>query len=138
MEGISLPLQSQLMHLLILLSTALLVSLAAAETVPEQATPLPFDREIINRYSLDNLPRSLSIRQGQDVWLGYDLQRATLRKVWQATEGKPGLITAGFTTRSAGTTWFEDRSAGRHSHHRQSGRMAARRQAHPRTAGGIL
>lgn len=111
MKGISLPQQSQLMHLLILLSTALLTSLAAAETVPERARALPFDREIINRYSLDNLPRSLSIRQGQDVWLGYDLQRATLRKVWLAAEGKPGLITTGFTTRSAGTPWFEDRSA---------------------------
>ena len=72
---------------------------------------LPFDREAINRYSLDNLPRSLSIRQGTDVWLGYDLERATLRRVWQAPSGKPGLVVSGFTTRSAGTAWFEDKSA---------------------------
>jgi hypothetical protein len=72
---------------------------------------LPFDREVINRYSLDNLPRALSIRQGQDVWLGYDLGRATLRKVWQAPAGKPGLVTTGFATRSAGTALFEDKSA---------------------------
>jgi hypothetical protein len=87
-----------------LLVALLIAPLAGAESVP-------FDREAINRYSLDNLPRSLSIRQGQDVWLGYDLERATLRKVWQAPAGKPGLVTSGFTVRSIGTAWFEDQSA---------------------------
>ena len=65
---------------------------------------------MINRYSLDGLPRSLSIRQGMNLWLGYDLQRATLRKVWQAPEGKSGLISLGFITNSQGTSWFEDKS----------------------------
>ncbi len=74
------------------------------------ADELPFDREVINRYSLDNLPRSLSIRQGEDVWLGYDLERAKVFKTWQAPEGKPGLIQSGFVTRSAGTDMFEDTS----------------------------
>lgn len=74
------------------------------------AADLPFDREIINRYSLDHLPRSLSIRQGTDVWLGYDLERAKVYKVWQAPAGKPGLITKEFVTKSSGTTWFEDAS----------------------------
>ncbi len=74
------------------------------------AADLPFDREFINRYSLDHLPRSLSIRQEADVWLGYDLERAKVYKVWQAPAGKPGLITTGFVTKSTGTTWFEDAS----------------------------
>lgn len=74
------------------------------------AKALPFDREVINRYSLDHLPRSLSIRQGEDVWLGFDLERAKLYRVWQAPAKKPGLITAGFVTRSAGTSWFQDKT----------------------------
>jgi len=73
------------------------------------ADGLPFDRSAINRYSLDGLPRSISVRQGKDVWLGYDLERATLRKVWRAPRGKSGL-TGGFTTRSVGKTLFEDKS----------------------------
>lgn len=74
------------------------------------AEDLPFDRGIINRYSLDKLPRSLSIRQGAEVWLGYDLERATVFKTWQAPAGKPGLIQSGFVTRSAGKVSFEDTS----------------------------
>ena len=92
----------------------LLLACMAALLIGPLATTagmLPFDREVINRYSLDHLPRSLSIRQGKDVWLGYDLERGKLYKVWQAPAGKPGLTTAGFVTRSAGTTWFEDRSS---------------------------
>lgn len=81
----------------------LFTSLAATED-------LPFDREIINRYSLDGLPRSLSIRQGDDVWTGWNLERAKVFKAWRAEEGKPGLISSGFTTRSSGTKWFEDNS----------------------------
>ncbi|MFK5923676.1 MAG: hypothetical protein QM496_15965 [Verrucomicrobiota bacterium] len=75
----------------------------------EENRSLPFDRARINRYSLDGLPRSISIRQGQDIWLGYDLERATLQKVWRAPSGKPGL-SEGFTTRSLGTTLFEDKT----------------------------
>ena len=74
-----------------------------------QAKELPFDRGVINRYSLDGLPRSISIRQGRDIWLGYDLERATLRKVWRAPKGESGLA-GGFTTRSVGTALFEDKS----------------------------
>jgi len=77
-----------------------------------QLLPAPFDRTRINRYSLDGLPRSISVRQGADVWLGYDLERATLRKVWRAPEGKPGL-SGGFTVKSIGETLFEDKSDGR-------------------------
>jgi hypothetical protein len=82
--------------------------LTLAAAVPLSARALPFDRELISRLSLDDKPRSLSIRQGADVWVGYDLERATVCKVWKAPAGKPGLIKAGFVTRSAGTTWFED------------------------------
>jgi hypothetical protein len=106
--------------LLTLLATVLLAPLAASGKDADRASAkvgassaaeaLPFDREVINRYSLDHLPRSLSIRQGKDVWLGYDLERGKLYKVWQAPAGKPGLTTVGFVTRSAGTAWFEDRS----------------------------
>jgi hypothetical protein len=78
--------------------------------VPLCAADLPFDPAVISRLSLDNKPRSLSIRQGADVWLGYDLVRATVFKTWQAPEGKPGLIKAGFVTRSAGEEWFTDKT----------------------------
>lgn len=90
----------------------LLVGLAALLIGPlaMAGETLPFDRENINRYSLDHLPRSLSIRQGKDVWLGYDLGRGKLYKVWQALAGKPGLTTSGFITRSVGTPWYEDQS----------------------------
>ena len=71
---------------------------------------LPFHRDAISRYSLDDLPRSLSIRYGKDVWLGYDLERATVCKVWRAPLGKAGLIASGFVTRSSGTALFEDKS----------------------------
>ncbi len=82
--------------------------LTFAAAAPLTVRALPFDGEIISRLSLDNKPRSLSIRQGADVWLGYDLERATVLKVWEAPAGKPGLIKAGFVTRSVGTAWFED------------------------------
>lgn len=73
------------------------------------AEDLPFDRNVINRYSLDGIPRSISIRQGEDVWLGYDLERATPCKVWKAPDGKSGL-TDGLTPKSIGEAMFEDRS----------------------------
>ncbi len=71
---------------------------------------LPFNRDIINRYSLDHLPRSLSIRQGADVWFGYDLERAKLYKLWRATANSSGLEKHDFTVRSVGTTLYEDKS----------------------------
>ena len=83
---------------------------SASATASPRAEILPFDREIINRYSLDHLPRSLSIRQGKDVWLGYDLERGKLYKAWRAPADKPGLSASGFVTRSRGTTWYEDKS----------------------------
>lgn len=70
----------------------------------EEKSGLPFDPERIRRLSLDGVPRSLSIRQGESVWLGYDLERATVMKIWRAPEGKPGLIVSDFTTRSSGET----------------------------------
>lgn len=72
------------------------------------AQELPFDRTAINRYSLDGVPRSISIRQGS-AWLGYDLERATLLKVWRARDGEVGL-TGSFTVKSVGETLFEDKS----------------------------
>jgi len=71
---------------------------------------LPFNRDIINRYSLDHLPRSLSIRQGADVWFGYDLERAKLYKLWRAPANSSGLEKNDFTVRSVGTTLYEDKS----------------------------
>ena len=70
----------------------------------EEKAGLPFDPERIRRLSLDGVPRSLSIRQGKSVWLGYDLERAAIMKIWRAPEGKPGLIVPDFTTRSSGET----------------------------------
>ena len=84
------------------------VSIGQAEEVSN--SDLPFDRERINRYSLDHLPRSISIRQGADVWLGYDLLRAKIFKVWRAPQGEAGLKQSGFVVRSVGKTLFEDPS----------------------------
>ena len=71
----------------------------------EEKKELPFDPAKISRLSLDGVPRSLSIRQGADTWLGYDLEKALSFKVWQAPKDKPGLVVKGFKTVSAGTTW---------------------------------
>lgn len=79
-----------------------------ADDVPTSA--LPFDRRVINRYSLDHLPRSVSIRQNSNVWLGYDLERASIYKVWQSPPEKSGLIPSGFRVRSSGRALFEDKS----------------------------
>jgi hypothetical protein len=83
-------------------------SIADAEELSSRE--LPFDRQRINRYSLDHLPRSISIRQGEDTWLGYDLQRAKLYKLWRAPEGEVGLKQSGFVMRSVGVTTFADKS----------------------------
>ena len=87
-------------------SFAFLIALTLTPIVGSTAD-LPFDRSIINRYSLDGLVRSISVRQGADVWLGYDLERAMLRKVWRAPEGKSGL-SGRFTVKSVGKALFED------------------------------
>lgn len=95
----------------LLLSTLLSLAGAGAGHAAEVSRgDLPFDRNRINRYSLDHLPRSISIRQGHDVWLGYDLPRATPYKVWRAPPGESGLKQSGFVTRSMGKTLFEDKS----------------------------
>ncbi|MFT4688609.1 MAG: hypothetical protein ACKVHO_01440 [Verrucomicrobiia bacterium] len=76
----------------------------------EDGRALPFDPAKISRLSLDGIPRSLSIRQGADVWLGYELEKAVVSKVWQAPKGKSGLVVKGFKARSAGTAWFENKT----------------------------
>ncbi|MDF1811480.1 MAG: hypothetical protein P1V20_04680 [Verrucomicrobiales bacterium] len=68
---------------------------------------LPFNPVKICRLSLDGKPRSISIRQGGDVWLGYDVEKAAVFKVWQAPEGKPGLKITSFKATSAGTSLFD-------------------------------
>ncbi|MES2693289.1 MAG: hypothetical protein V4773_07435 [Verrucomicrobiota bacterium] len=82
----------------------------AASAASVAGATLPFDREVINRYSLGGRPRSLSLRQGSDVWLGYDLEQAKAFKVWQAPAGKPGVLMAVFVARASGTMWFDDSS----------------------------
>lgn len=79
-----------------------------AAALPLSVRVLPYDPEVISRLSLYDKPRSMSVRQGADVWLGYDLERATVFKAWQAPAGKAGLIQGGFVMRAAGTIWFED------------------------------
>jgi hypothetical protein len=83
-------------------------TLCSAQNV--SSTDLPFNRDIINRYSLDHLPRSLSIRQGADIWFGYDLERAKLYKLWRAPANSSGLEKNDFTVRSVGATLYEDSS----------------------------
>lgn len=93
---------------LIVVSTLLLIPISGLDAQEATTRTLPFDPQVISRLSLDGKPRSLAIRQGVDMWLGYDLERATVLKAWQAPTGKPGLIKSGFVTRSAGTSLFED------------------------------
>lgn len=102
--------QRRMKHFALLLLTLLFAPSGRLPAADTGEPALPFDRAVINRYSLDHLPRSLSIRQGANVWLGYDLERATVFKAWQAPPGQPGLATAGFVTRSVGAVWFEDSS----------------------------
>jgi hypothetical protein len=112
-EPACMPRLQRLQSVLALLFGAASIAAAASPVGPPVAgtdSSLPFDRTVINRYSLDGMPRSLSIRQGGDVWFGYDLEGGVLRKVWQAPAGKPGVLTTAFLARSAGTAWFEDAS----------------------------
>ena len=71
---------------------------------------LPFDPGTVNRYSLNGVVRSLSVRQGDRTWLGYDLERGTVFVAWQAPENEPGF-TGNFVTRSRGKEWFSDSSS---------------------------
>lgn len=76
------------------------------------AERLPFDSDQICRLSVDNIPRSIAIRQGADVWLGFDLENALVFKAWRAAKGKPGLILKGFKAESAGDTLFDRETTG--------------------------
>lgn len=100
------------MRITLLLLVASLLATPTGSRAAEIKRELPFDPAVINRHSVDGVPRSLSIRHGAGVWMAYDLERAVIFKVWQAPAGKPGLITSGFTTRPAGTTLFGDASDG--------------------------
>jgi len=95
---------------LIVLTCALLLSAhsSVVRGADPTAEPLPFAADTISRLSLDGKPRSLAVRQGTDIWLGYDLERATAFKAWRAPQGKSGLVKSGFTTRSTGQELFED------------------------------
>lgn len=80
-----------------------------------QAVGLPFDRQIINRFSLDHLPRSISIRYDKTTWLGYDLERGKLYKAWRSTGDHEGLQPADpktglFRVKSQGVALFEDQA----------------------------
>lgn len=98
---------------LTLFAALLLAPPTVLRAADSDSQALPFDRETISRLSLDGKPRSLSIRQGVGAWLGYDLERATVFKVWQAPAGKLGLVKTDFVTKSVGTTWFEDMPDGK-------------------------
>lgn len=74
------------------------------------AQALPFDPAEISRLSVDQIPRSVSIRQGADIWFGYNLEKALLFKVWKAAKDKPGLIRKDFKTQSSGKVLFESKS----------------------------
>lgn len=100
----------ELVGLVVLLMRLFFLMGCLFQAVLAGAVELPFDREIINRNSLDGMPRSLSIRQQDELWLGYDLERAKVCKVWQAPAGKAGLTKSGFVTKSVGKARFEDKA----------------------------
>lgn len=76
----------------------------------DSAEALLFSPERISRHSLDQLPRSLSIRQGEGTWLGYDLEKGKIYKVWEAPAGKTGLQPKGFVVGSVGVPLFQDKT----------------------------
>lgn len=78
--------------------------LLAASSALGEPRSLPFDPEAFSRLSVEDRPRSLALRQGQGIWLAYDLEQAVVFQCWQAPEGKPGLLKRDFTTRSSGKT----------------------------------
>lgn len=78
--------------------------------VPAKAADplLPFDPAVICRYSLEPLPRSISILQGGRFWLGYDLERAKVFKAWEKPAEGTGLMVNGFTRKAQGALRYED------------------------------
>lgn len=78
--------------------------------VPAEGGELPFDPAKISRLSLDELPRSLSVAAGGGLWLGYDLERAGLFRVWRAPEDGPAHLVTGFTTQPRGEVLFAGES----------------------------
>lgn len=94
------------------LSLLILLGLLAGIPSGYSEETLPFDPVRICRYSVDNIPRSISIRQGAGVWLGYDLEKALVFKAWQAPEGKPGVVVNSFKAQSAGAVLFDGKAKG--------------------------
>jgi len=88
----------------------LLSGILSAAPQLRSSDSLPFDPAEICRYSIDNIPRSLSIRQGADVWFGYDLEQARVFKVWRAPADKPGVVVNSFKAQSSGTALFEGKA----------------------------
>lgn len=88
---------------------ATFITLGTLAAIPQDGASetLPFDPARISRLSVDEIPRSISVRQGNDVWFGYDLEQALVFKVWRAPKDQPGLIRKDFKTQSAGTVLFE-------------------------------
>ncbi|MEC5127809.1 hypothetical protein VSU19_13670 [Verrucomicrobiales bacterium BCK34] len=86
----------------------LLLCGALAMSQPGRAEEaLPFAPSQICRYSVDNIPRSIAIRQGAGIWFGYDLEKALVFKVWKSPENKPGVIVKSFKAQSSGAALFE-------------------------------
>lgn len=73
---------------------------------------LPFGRDVVNRYSLDGVPRSISVRWGGDLWIGYDLERAQAFRVWRASDDETAGRRGVFTVRSEGERLYRDDSKG--------------------------
>ncbi|MDF1741126.1 MAG: hypothetical protein P1U86_18330 [Verrucomicrobiales bacterium] len=100
------PFREGRFRLLLLLCGAFAISQPARA---EEA--LPFAPSQICRYSVDNIPRSIAIRQGSDLWFGYDLEKALVFKVWKAPANESGVIVKSFKARSSGTALFEGKTA---------------------------
>lgn len=79
---------------------------------PPKREALPFGREVVNRYSLDGVPRSISVRWGGDLWIGYDLERARAFRVWRASHDEAAERRGVFTVRSEGERLYQDDSDG--------------------------
>lgn len=90
-----------------LLPAALLALSILPGAGADSAAGLPFDPRTLSRLSVDGRPRSLAVRQGDGLWLAYDLEQARPFKCWQAPADKPGLLRKDFTTQSAGETLWE-------------------------------
>lgn len=94
-----------------LLPAALLALATLTGAGADSAAGLPFDPQTLSRLSVDGRPRSLAVRQGDGVWMAYDLEQARLFKCWQAPAGKPGLLRKDFTTQSTGKTLWQAKPA---------------------------